>query len=343
MNPRKAERGFSLVEVLLAIAIGAILMTMMFSSLDTAIRTRQSVSDLSTPYAIGPAVLDALEADLRNAHFYDLKENDGFWGVDADLNGKEADGLSFITDSLCQIGEPELKSNVAVGREADRERRSPVTEVQYVCRRSVKYPTALELWRREDFYVDESPHDGGIYRLIYDRVFDFKLEYVRRNSKPSGRQGGAEKSADQMRQDGWNAIEESGLPRAVIATVSLYARESETAAAQRDEPQVFVFRRWIPLPQVHESSDSEADVATWDGRVREKSAQGGAGARNRNAGGKGGAAGGKGGGGRGAGQSVDLGGGAQGGAAGGFQDAIRNRGNRGSPHTSGLDGLFRPR
>lgn len=325
----RRDRGFTLVEVMLAVAIGAILLTMMFSSLDTAVRTRRAVSDLSTPYAVGPAVLDALEADLRNAHFYDLKENDAFWGVDADLLGREADGLSFVTDTLCHVGEPELKSALEVGRTVDRERRSPATEVQYVCRRSDAHPGALELWRREDFYVDDSPHDGGIYRLVYDRVYDFKLEYVRRDSAPSAGVGSAEKSAEQMRQDGWNAIEEKGLPRAVIVTIGLYARVSEEAAARRDEPQVFVFRRWIPLPQVHEGSAAERRLATWGGRLVEGRPRVGGGAARQAREGRGGT------------RTETITGTAPNGAEA-FQQAIGARGNRGGAANGDLRNLFTP-
>lgn len=334
---RAANAGFTLVEVLLALAIGAVMMTTVFSSLDTALRTRQAVADHSTPYAVGPAILDAVEADLRNAHFYDVKENDAFWGADGDLYGREADGLSFLTATLCQVGEPELKSQVFPGRENEIERRSPTTEVQYVCRRSVSYPGSLELWRREDFYVDDLQHDGGIYRLVYDRVYEFKLEYVRRSSGAAGAFGGADKGPEQMRQDGWNAIEEKDVPRGVVATIAIYARESEEQSRLREEPQVFVFRRWIPLPQVHEGGKGWSDVCNYPGILKEKTATAGAGAagararQNR-------------GGGREGGRSTTLGDRSGGGDA--FQQALNNRGNRGGARGGGqnvnIGSIFMP-
>ncbi|HYC76718.1 MAG TPA: prepilin-type N-terminal cleavage/methylation domain-containing protein, partial [Planctomycetota bacterium] len=283
MNRRRGEAGFTLVEMLIAIAIGAILMSSAFLCLGSAIRTRRVVADFSTPYAVGPAILDALEADLRNAFLYDMKENDAFWGVDADLNGGEADGLSFVTATQCQIGEPELKSGIFVGHEGERERRSFMTEVQYVCRRNPDDPGKLELWRREDFYVDDSIHDGGIYRLLYDRVLEFKLEYVARDeggTAGGGLAGGA-KGVDQMRQDGWNSIEEKLLPRAVIATVGIYARENEEDAERRGEPQVFVFRRWIPLPQSNEPTDQLKENTSWTGTYRAPNAAAGGAAAAR--------------------------------------------------------------
>ena len=336
--------GFTLIEALLAVTIGAMLMTMVFSSLDTALRARSAVADHSTPYAVGPAILDAIEADLRNALIYDVKENDALWGADGELLGREADGLSFITSTLCQVGEPTLKSDMVFGREGQVERRSPTTEVQYVCRRSIDHGGSLELWRREDFYVDDAVHDGGIYRLVYDRIYDFKLEYVRRDSAGGGGLSNADKTAEQMRQDGWNSIEEKDVPRAVIVTVALYARESEEQSQLREEPQVFVFRRWIPLPQVQESTAAARAISDYNirGKLAEKTAAAaGAGARQRA--GQGGGRGGDRQGGRdGGGRQRQQGQAGQGGDA--FMQALQNRGNRGGGGggSTNIGGLFGP-
>jgi prepilin-type N-terminal cleavage/methylation domain-containing protein len=260
------ERGFTLIEVVIAVAIGSFVITALFMGLSSMIRARQTVVGFSTPYAIGPQILDAIEADLRNAYFYDIKENDGFWGADKDINGREADGISFLTASLGHQGIEDLFSNIEIGQAAEpHRRRSPTTEVQYVCRQSKVNPDWLELWRREDFYVDDSIHEGGNYRLVYDRVFDFKLEYISRSTSTGGMTGSQDKTVEQMRVDSWSAIEERGLPRAVIVSVSIFARDGEKT--WEHEPEVFVFRRWIPLPQVHQSTQSEGQIASWDGKL----------------------------------------------------------------------------
>jgi prepilin-type N-terminal cleavage/methylation domain-containing protein len=277
----KREQGFTLIEIIMALAIGSIILTMIFTSLNAMIRSRQTVLGYSTPYAIGPQILDTIEADLKNAYFYDFKENDSFWGADGEIIGHEADGISFLTASLGRIGEESIKSTLRIGQEAvPHSRRAPTSEVQYVCRQSKELSETLELWRREDFYVDDSIHEGGVYRLVCDRVFDFKLEYVSRSTSSGGLSGNTDKSIEQMRRDGWSSIEERGLPRAVIATISIYGREHEKNWEK--EPEVFVFRRWIPLPQVHMSPQSEGQIATWDGKIEDKGAPVGPG-KNRGA------------------------------------------------------------
>lgn len=276
MTRHARQSGFTLVEVLLAMAIAGILFTILFSALDGVVKARETVADYSTPYAVGPAILDTIAADLGNVYFYDLKDHDGLWGADAEVGGREADGLSFVAAELSRDGEPTLMSNIVVGRSQAHERRSVTTEVQFVCRESRTHPGDLELWRREDFYVDDLPHEGGIYRLVYDRVFSLKFEYIRRDQPPNQAVGGAanaKASAESMRQDGWNSLEEKGLPRAVIVTLSIHAREPGDETRHSAEPEVFVFRRWITLPQVHVSVASEQDAA-WDGVFRDRGAGG---------------------------------------------------------------------
>jgi len=35
----------------------------------------------------------------------------------------------------------------------------------------------MELWRRESYFVDDNPTDGGKYDLVYDKVLSFHLQY----------------------------------------------------------------------------------------------------------------------------------------------------------------------
>ena len=101
--------------------------------------------------------------------------------------------------------------------------------------------------------------------------------------------GSLDKTVEQMRRDSWSSIEERGLPRAVIVSISIYARDREST--WEGEPEVFVFRRWIPLPQVHESTQSEGQIATWDGTLKESLNPPTAPGKNKAAGGKGAAGG----------------------------------------------------
>ena len=269
----KRESGFTLIEVLIAMAIGAIMLTGIFATLNSMVQTRSTVVGFSTPYALGPQILDAIEADLKNVYFYDIKENDGFWGADKDIAGREADGISFLTSTLGHVGDDPSSPRSRSDRRAEaHRRRSPTTEVQYVCRQSTTYPELLRALASRGLLRGRLDPRG---RQLPTRLRPgLRLQArVRLEEHVDGRivgQPGQDRRADAPRQ--LELDRGARPPRAVIVTISIYGRDPEKT--WEHEPEVFVFRRWIPLPQVHESTQSEGQIATWDGTLKETRAPG---------------------------------------------------------------------
>ena len=348
---RQSERGFTLVEILLAMGISGMLFTMMFLTLDQVVRSRNDMSNLATPYVIGPAILDVMSKDLANVYFYDVLENNSFYGADAQLYGREADALSFITLSKSFAPDQDLEAEDEYGE--NRGRYAYVNEVGFALKRQQGNPNFLELWRREDFYVDEAPHAGGEYVLMYDRVHSLSFQYISRNpdSPESGPGGQTQKDAEDMLQDGWVSLDEGGVPRAILVILEIYARDSEEEVEERfgdkdNPPRIYRFTRYLTLPQVHMSRASEEQIANWDGEFNEATAQassnpnarggnavGGGGARGRGGAkpGRGGAKPGRGG----------RGGGRGNAASNPFLQALQGRGGGGGGGGGGgLSGLF---
>lgn len=261
---RASTGGFTLVEVLLAAAIAGLLFTGAFWSLQQAISMRNELSNIATPYIVGPAILDVLQGDLANVYFYDLKENNCFYGSDAELAGREADAISFVT--LSKTYAPERYAQ-------DDERDSFANEVSYVLRTGAPGTPFYELWRREDFFVDDRPHSDGDYVMLYDKVHSISIKYISRNPEgESGVGGSSEKSAEEMLQDGWNSIKERGVPRAIQITINIFAQDSDMATDLKiatDGSRIYTFQRYLTLPQVHMSLESEQQIATWDGKYNE--------------------------------------------------------------------------
>ena len=80
--------------------------------------------------------------------------------------GLDADRLDFITTSASR--EPVwIEGQV---------RRAQVCEVSYVTRANPNDDEFLELYRREDFGVDDEPFTGGSYTFLSDRVKSFSIE-----------------------------------------------------------------------------------------------------------------------------------------------------------------------
>lgn len=285
MDRHPHAEGFTLVEVLLALTAAALLFSGIFVGLNQALQTRQDLANESTPYEIGPAILDRISRDLGNVYFYDMKENNSFYGTDATLSGREADAVSFLTNT--RTFAPEIYN----GR--DDERHSHLNEVAYLMRRGPSRTPFLELWRREDFFVDKHPHAGGDHVLLYDKVHSLSIQYVSRNPQYEGVAGGnATKATEEMLQEGWNAVQEGGVPRALQITLTIYAKDAlesvESRVARGEEPRLYVFKRFVALPQIHMSRDSEGSISGWDGTLSPPSTvttgrnvRAGAGSRNQ--------------------------------------------------------------
>lgn len=342
MTTRRNDRGFTLIEVVLALGIAAMLFTAMFMTLDQVVRSRNDMSNLATPYVVGPAILDVMAKDLSNVYFYDFVENNSFFGGEASLYGREADAISFVT--LTKAFAPDLALESIDQDNQNRGRYAYANEVSYLCRRASGGARYLELWRREDFYVDEAPHAGGDYVLLYDRVHSISFKYISRNpNAPEGVGGDTQKTAEDMLQDGWVSSDEGGVPRAVLVILEIYARDSEQEIDERFQdrdttPRIYRFTRYLTLPQVHMSRASEEQIANWDGEFQEattttasnSNARGGAGAGGRGRGqGRGGRGQGRGGRGQGRGGRGGRGAGrGQGGQSNPFLNALQGGGGR---------------
>lgn len=365
---KQDQSGFTLLEVLIAVAIFSLLMTAVWLSLDVAVETRNSLANTATPYTVGPAILDRLSEDLANVYFYDFNENNSFYGADSDLLAREADALSFIALSKSFAPDFENYPDLSFDRpkfsygeffeDAGGGRWSYSNEVSYVCRSQGN--GFLELWRREDWHVDDYPHADGEYVLLYDKVHSIQLQYISRNDATADGVGASRaKDTEEMIQDGWNSVEERGIPRAVLVTLQIYAQDSIRAVEDQiemgEEPKIYTFRRYITLPQVHMSLGVQNTIADWDGQLRTPTVnvanggRGGPGGRGGNAGGgrgggdRGGAAGR---GGRGGNQRINFGRGGnprQGGNPGAnpFLNALRGAGRGGGGRPAGnLGSIF---
>ncbi len=322
---RPTQSGFTLIEVMLATAITGILFTGLFMTVSGAAETRNALANHTTPYVLGPAILDLLANDLANAYFYDIKDTDVFLGANAELNGREADALSFLASSKTNAPEEFEKNDL---------RESWINELSYVMRRGPGGTDFLELWRREDFYVDDHPHSDGEFLLVYDKVHSLSIQYVARNPMTEGGVSGPEeKSEEDMLQEDWNSVEEGGVPRALQITLKIFAKSgigSVEEAAERGEAEIYTFQRFITLPQSWLSIASEGQIRDWDGKLREPAASAAPGsAAAAAAAGRGGGAG---------------GGGAEGERPRGGRGGRRNQGGTGTPGAAGnLTDIFRGR
>jgi len=197
MKARRAA-GFTLIEVMLAILILAIMMSIVYGVVVSTVNAARRVEEITAATEIGPAILTRVRADLEAAFL--PKEGEFFMGIKKAGAGMDRDRIDFIS------------SEVAYGSENDVEepRFHSVNEVGYQVLQSSKDPGVGVLYRREDFFIDADPLKGGHLVEMYDRVKSFSLRYY---------------DGQDWRTD-WSSKAQKGLPKAVEIELKIFVSQN---------------------------------------------------------------------------------------------------------------------
>ena len=165
---RRSQHGFTLIEVLLAIAITATVMITVGTTFHVLLNARDVVDDLSESTEAGPRILNLIERDLRGLWTFNVYNNTVFRGRDMDIGGRDADRIDFLT------------TTDAVGYVLDNQnqpRKPTLCEVGYWFKPNPRFRELFEMWRREDPMVDGDLITQGSFQLVHDRIKSFKVTY----------------------------------------------------------------------------------------------------------------------------------------------------------------------
>jgi type II secretion system protein J len=208
-NLRKS--GFTLVELMLAILILAIMMSIVYGVLVSTVNAAKRVEEITAASEIGPAILTSIRTDLEGA-FLPKTEGEYFVATKSSGGGASRDRINFVT------------SVMAYGPENDIEepRFHSVNEVGYQLIESRKEQGLAILYRREDFFIDNDPLKGGRLTELYDRVRSFSLRFL---------------EGETWRGD-WNSKTQKGLPKAVEIELKIVVME-------RDQPVEQTFKTTV--------------------------------------------------------------------------------------------------
>lgn len=230
--------GFTLVEVMLA----ALIMGMMFvaiSQLMTAARkTRDTIHNFQETQLAGPAILELMMADLNG--LLTTNRERAFWlGVtDRTVNGLDADRIDFVTTTDSLVALPDLVDD------DDRPLRADFNEVGYVLRPNPDNDEFLELYRREDFGVDDEPMRGGEYTFLSNQVKGLSIEVFE------------EDGPDAEPVDDWGPSsgdpERVGLPAYVKITLTIELKpriDRESMDMSGADRRTIDYVRYVRFPQ----------------------------------------------------------------------------------------------
>ena len=204
------QGGFTLLELVISIALLSTIMVLMYQSLGQTIETRNMVYDELKGPKVANAILAQIFKDFRYIYHGGLSGDAGFRGKAIQMAGMSADRVAFVTARTTRTVGTEDD-----GRRTDEDRESPLTEVGYACRPHPVHSQWLELWRREDYFVDSKPTEGGFYTLVYDKIRNFRLRYFPIPEEATEKQGLEE----------WDSAQKKGIPYAILLKIEFDVNE----------------------------------------------------------------------------------------------------------------------
>jgi len=156
----RLRRGFTLIELSIAILLMSILFTVMFTTFYAASRIENNTSPLNQARTQALLALNLVQSSLNQAYYIAEIDRLVFYGKSEGSGEFRTDAVSFASV---------FSGSEAVGLPA-------VREVSYYLKR----PEAGKpgsLYRREDQNIDDHPYTGGVHYKILDNVESFKLAY----------------------------------------------------------------------------------------------------------------------------------------------------------------------
>jgi hypothetical protein len=227
--------------VLLASALLAVFFASVYTLVASTLKIRTEIEEESTPYSVGPIVMDRVVEDLRAAVIEPYKDFDVFHAETETFQSETCTKVDFVTAVPS-------RARVKVQREFVKAR---INEVGYRLRRSETAPGLQALYRREDLGVDEEPLAGGMYYKLADRVKVFRIDWFAEDP-------GDPTTDDGKGEDAWDAKKEKKLPYSCRVTLTLMG-DSQTDDRGRlleDAPE-YTFVAYVLFASRHDKADQQ--------------------------------------------------------------------------------------
>jgi len=195
MNNNKA---FTLIEIMVAVTILAFICAISYGIVLHTLESKDTVERHRSIASIGISILERIRRDLEALYTGDI--SDPFAGTDNDT----ADRIDFVCTT------PSFPDEDG--------KRTHLIEVGYQLKENPDVFDYYLLLRRESRDVEGSPLQGGILRVLYDKVKSFNIQFY----------DGSEWF------DSWSFKEQKGLPHAVKIELVIGVEQSHP---EKDETE----------------------------------------------------------------------------------------------------------
>lgn len=206
----RVARSFTLIEMMVAVALMAMVLSMVGGILLSVINTREKVQDSLDSDKAGYGLLATLRRDLTGVYAYALG-GPAFLGDNEEEDGRPADRIHFVTTADVSESSDGLKPRlVEVGYRLEKAREGD----------------QLILYRRASGYEGDPLKGGGSYTGLYVGVHSFEIQYYDEEEKDW--------------KEEWKHAKR--LPLAVKVVLEISPKEVERIAAQAEGRELNISR-----------------------------------------------------------------------------------------------------
>ena len=159
-----AQRGFTLIELIVVLGIFTLVMSMCYTILETTLEADRRIQKTTLTGKVGEAILGQMRRDLQGTAWRGLG-TDVFRGEDHGDEDNAEDSIDFITTS--PVPEPDDETPSWTGE---------LSSVGYALRPGDDGDHVL--FRRVAWDLTSDPLDSGVRTAIYDHVKALNFEYL---------------------------------------------------------------------------------------------------------------------------------------------------------------------
>jgi general secretion pathway protein J len=168
MKRRGESRGLTLIELLIAVAITAIIGTLVYGSFDRTYQSREFVLRAQERYHTARLALERMSREVASAFVYDCRKLDS-------PTGEQRQQTLFKVEPEGKVSRMTFTSfsHLRLFRDV---RESDQNVVSYYGKPDRRQGRQLNLMRREKTRIDERPEEGGREQVLCPDVLSLQIE-----------------------------------------------------------------------------------------------------------------------------------------------------------------------
>lgn len=219
MNTRKRhDAGFTLIEVLLAIMLTAMICAVLYGVVHSTAETHKRIAGYNEASIVGDRIVDMIAEDLKSCYVAEYAGEDVFIGEE---RGSDGFVLTFISCTAAKL--PAMDN--------DKEGIFGFREVSYVTSRNDD--GYLSLYRREA-PLDDDVTKGGRFALLHGQIESFEVRFL---------EADAEEIDWEEATTEWTYKPDAPLPKTVLINIVVSVGQAMDEEFEADQRNVSGYRR----------------------------------------------------------------------------------------------------